>query len=91
MSWAVIPAPPSSAAARSPERPWINTPLRTASSSGNPRPDMAAIVPVRTSPEPAVAIPALPLRLMKTRRSGVPIRQWAPFRTINARRSAAVS
>ena len=45
---------------------------------------MAAIVPVRTSPDPAVAIPAFPLRLMKTRRSGVPISERAPFRTINA-------
>ena len=45
---------------------------------------MAAMVPVRTSPEPAVAIPLLPLRLMKTRPSGRPTRLWAPLNTITA-------
>ena len=91
MSWAVIPSSPFSAAARSPANPCMKTPFRTASSRGRPRPDMAAMVPVSTSPEPAVAIPELPLRLMKTLSSGRPIREWAPFSTIIAPSSLTVA
>jgi hydroxyethylthiazole kinase-like uncharacterized protein yjeF len=85
-----FPSSPFADAARSPAKPWIKTPFLTASSSDRPRPNRAAIVPVSTSPEPAVAIPELPLKLINTCSSGHAIREWAPLRTTQAPRSNAV-
>jgi len=70
-----MPSSPFSSAARSPEKPCRKTPVLSASSKPRPRPYIAAIVPVRTSPEPAVAIPEFPLILTNTSSSGYPIKE----------------
>jgi hypothetical protein len=68
----------------------MKTPVLTAFSMDISSPYMAAIVPASTSPEPADAMPELPLVLMKTRWSANPIREWAPLSTTTDPRSRAV-
>src|SRR4029453_9374031 len=63
-SVAVIATWPSSASARSPAAPCRNTASRQAASASRSWASHAAIMPVRTSPVPPVAIPALPVGLM---------------------------
>ena len=54
---------PVSAEARSPARPWTNTPRPTASSVRRPWAISPPISPVSTSPVPPVAMPGLPVGL----------------------------
>ena len=71
MSPAVRLSIPSSAAAMSPASPCTYIPMRQASFWLYPLARSAVIMPVSTSPLPAVAIPALPVELKATVPSGM--------------------
>src|SRR6266545_3714588 len=79
MSPAMSESSPRSAHARSPARPWRKQPAWSAASASSPRARNAPTMPVRTSPEPPLAMPGLPVGLMKTRPSGPPITVPAPL------------
>ena len=69
-------------AARSPARPWINTPVIAATSGLYPWARNDVMIPVRTSPLPAVAIPGFPVELKNILPSAFAIAEYAPFKTI---------
>src|SRR5581483_5480803 len=87
MSVAISGVSPISAAARSPAIAWRKTARRARSAvppGAERRARTAAAIPVRTSPEPAVAIPGLPWAQMALRPSGSATTVWAPFSTTQA-------
>ena len=79
MSLAIKPSSDKSAAARSPARPWRYTPSRTATSGVYVWAKSERMMPVSTSPEPAVAMPGLPVGLKYTFPSGVTMAVYAPL------------
>ncbi len=70
ISPAIRECSPVLSAAMSPASPWRYTPRIDASRGGRFCPVRDAIMPVRTSPVPAVAMPGFPVLLIKTRPSG---------------------
>ena len=78
---AMRPTWPTRQVARSPARPWRYVAKHAASHGDNPCANKPAIIPVRTSPVPAVANPGLPVELMAMRPSGAATIVPAPLRT----------
>ena len=67
MSLAVMLTCENRRAAASPAAPWIQVASRAASNVSSPCPMSAAKIPLSTSPEPAVAMPGLPVGLCHDR------------------------
>ena len=65
---AIRPSWPSCSFTRSPASPWIKVPRRAASPATYPWPHKLPMIPERTSPDPAVAIPGFPFSLNKKKR-----------------------
>ena len=82
MSPAFIPHSPIRSLATSPAMPWRKTPATAACCGSIPCAMSPAMVPVRTSPDPAVAIPALPVGLAKRRPSSRATSVGAPLITM---------
>src|SRR5688500_15629927 len=82
---------PSSASARSPAVPCKYTASLQAASASSSWANQAPIMPVRRSPVPPVAMPALPVRFTNDRPSGPAMTVRCPFRTTWTRRAAANS
>src|SRR5206468_1725894 len=81
ISRAMSGASPTSAAARSPARPCRYTPSLAAADTSIPWASRPTTRPVRTSPDPPVAIPGLPVGFTCTLPAGVATRLRYPFRT----------
>ena len=82
MSLAIIDSIPNSCAATSPAFPCMNTPNKAASAGVYRCARSDNIIPVKTSPLPAVAIPGLPVELKKHVPFGNVMAVCAPFCTI---------
>ena len=69
--------------------PCTSTPSRAASSAPIPCASSAPMIPVKTSPAPAVPSAGFAVGLMNTVPSGLAVSVRAPFSTTTARVSAA--